>query len=117
MAALYPDTGEPANVVLPSLGPTADHLAAGRYAAIYVSGPLDHEALTRAGATVPSYDRTAYVLRKAAESAERNWLLPYVSALIALLCLMAAVNGLCLALLDRRREFAGCGRSGCAAIR
>ncbi|MFC4116555.1 FtsX-like permease family protein [Nonomuraea zeae] len=112
VAALYADTSELAKVVLPSPGPTGARLTPGRYAAIYVRGALDREAVTQAGATIASYDRPSYVLRKAAESAENNRLLPYVSALIALFCLVAAVNSLCLALLDRRREFAGMRQIG-----
>ncbi|GAA2387093.1 ABC transporter permease [Nonomuraea africana] len=112
VAALYPDSSELAALVLPSLGPSATHLSAGPYVALYVRGPLDREAVSEAGATVASYDKQGYVLRKAAESAERNRLLPYISVLIALFCLVAAVNSLCLALLDRRREWAAMRQIG-----
>ncbi|MFD0480282.1 hypothetical protein ACFQ0B_78280 [Nonomuraea thailandensis] len=102
VAALYPDTNELSKVVLPAQHRTVEHLPSGRYVAIYVRGPLDREATLQAGATIAAYDKPAYVLRKAAESAENNRLLPYMSALIALFCLVSAINGLCLALLDRR---------------
>jgi putative ABC transport system permease protein len=103
---VYPDSDELAEVVLPLVAPSAAHLPAGPYVALYVRGALDRTAFAEAGAMVASYDKRGYVLRNAAESAQRNRLLPYISVLIALFSLVAAVNSLCMALLDRRREWA-----------
>ncbi|WP_157250258.1 ABC transporter permease [Nonomuraea typhae] len=58
-------------------------------------------------AAVETLSRQEYVLSKSQKSAEANQSLTYMAVMIALLCLVAAVNNLCLGLLDRGREFAG----------
>lgn len=112
VAATYPYTGELGQAVLPALPRSAAHLQTQPYGALYVRGPLDRETVEQAGGTAAAYDRQGYILHQAALSADNNRLLPYLSVLIAVFCLVAAVNGLCLALLDRRREFAGMWRLG-----
>ncbi|MFI6535794.1 FtsX-like permease family protein [Nonomuraea sp. NPDC050547] len=105
VAAVYAGTTELGQVLLPSAGP----LQAQPYAAIYVRGPLGREV---SSAAVVSHDRREYVESKARESAERNRVMPYVSMLIGVFCLVAAVNSLCLAVVDRRREFGAMRRLG-----
>ncbi|MBB5079394.1 ABC transporter permease [Nonomuraea endophytica] len=105
VAAVFAGTTELGQVLLPSAGP----LQAEPYAAIYVRGPLGREV---SSAAVVSHDRREYVESKARESAERNRVLPYISMLIGVFCLVAAVNSLCLAVVDRRREFGAMRRLG-----
>ncbi|GAA4939770.1 FtsX-like permease family protein [Nonomuraea thailandensis] len=103
VAAVYPDTPELASLLLPGLDGTAAHLASGPYLRIYTYGEVTHPA---------ALTRQEYVWHKAQENAGRNRVLPYVSVLIALFSLVAAVNSLCLGLLDRGREFVGMRRLG-----
>ncbi|MFE0153308.1 FtsX-like permease family protein [Nonomuraea sp. NPDC059007] len=105
VAAVYADTTELGQVLLPLAGP----LQAQPYAAIFVRGPLGREV---SSAAVVSHDRREYVESKALESAERNRVMPYVAMLIGVFCLVAAVNSLCLGVVDRRREFGAMRRLG-----
>ncbi|MBB6555589.1 FtsX-like permease family protein [Nonomuraea rubra] len=103
VAAVYRDTSELASLLFPGLDGTAAHLAGGPYLRIYTHGEAAHPA---------ALTRQEYVGHKALENAGRNRVLPYVAVLIALFSLVAAVNGLCLALFDRGREFVGMRRLG-----
>ncbi|MEU7000058.1 ABC transporter permease [Nonomuraea sp. NPDC046570] len=106
VATIYPDTPELTSALFSRAGFTAAHLSPEPYNAVYVRG-ADLGESAGPGSVVESLSKREYVWRKTQESAERNRVLPYLSVLIALFCLVAGVNSLCLALLDRRREFTG----------
>ncbi|MFI6501812.1 FtsX-like permease family protein [Nonomuraea typhae] len=80
--------------------------ASGLHERIYVRGAAPGR-VADPRAAVETLSRQEYTLSKSTKSAEANRTLTYMAVMIALLCLVAAVNNLCLGLLDRRREFSG----------
>ncbi|WP_043621145.1 ABC transporter permease [Nonomuraea candida] len=105
VTGIYPDTPELASMLVTTVGDGAARLGRGPYQKVYVRGAL-------ARPTPLALTKRDYVWHTAREHAARNRALPYVSVLVALFGLVAAVNGLCLALLDRGREFTGMRRLG-----
>ncbi|WP_156325265.1 ABC transporter permease [Nonomuraea sp. SBT364] len=106
VTTVYADTGELGSVLLPAHAIAGTHLPSRQHERIYVRG-VDPGRLADPRVPVESFTKQEYVWQKSRENAERNRTMPYVSLLVALLCLVAAINSLCLGLLDRRREFAG----------
>ncbi len=106
VTSVYADTGELGSVLLPARAIAGTHLPSRQHERIYVRG-ADPGRLADPRVPVESFTKQEYVWQKSRENAERNRTLPYVSLLVAVLCLVAAINSLCMGLLDRRREFTG----------
>ncbi|TDD01972.1 ABC transporter permease [Nonomuraea deserti] len=103
VTTIYAGTGELGQVLLPSAAIAGTYLPTKLYDRLYVRGTGLAEALDPRTA-VESVTRQEYVWRKSRASAEANRTTPYLAVLVALFSLVAAVNSLCLALIDRRRE-------------
>ncbi|MFC7591531.1 FtsX-like permease family protein [Nonomuraea antimicrobica] len=106
VVAVYADTAELGSVSLPAQAVAGTNLPSRQHERIYVRG-ADPGPLADPRVPVESFTKQEYFWQMSEESAQRNRTLPYVSLLVALLCLVAAINSLCMGLLDRRREFTG----------
>lgn len=106
VTTIYTATPELGSMLLPAEAIAATYLTSELHERIYVRG-ADPRGIVDPRSAVEFFTKQEYMWRKSQENAARNRLMPYVSVLVALFCLVAAVNSLCLALVDRRREFTG----------
>ncbi|WP_186403726.1 ABC transporter permease [[Actinomadura] parvosata] len=111
VTTIYTATPEVGLMLLPAGAIAGTHLTSNLHERIYVRG-ADPGEVVDARSAVESLTRQQYMWRKSEENAARNRLMPYLSVLVAVFCAVAAVNSLCLALVDRRREFTGLRQLG-----